>query len=107
MAPFGRRAPPCRMRRMSGWERRGLRSNKRAMAPATCGDAIEEPESGACAPSMTRHSSPGQRPGGAPKALNDDLPGTASSLIAAATMAPGAEISGLLAPVAVGPAELK
>src|SRR5688572_10495329 len=108
MEPAGHRAPPCRMRRISGWESRGFRSNKSAMAPATCGEAIEEPESNACSPSIIRHCPPfEQSPDGASNALNGDTPGTASWLIAAATMAPVAEISGLLAPVALGPAELK
>ncbi len=39
--------------------------------------------------------------------LSFAVPGAAAALIAAATSAPGAEISGFMTPVAVGPAELK
>ena len=74
----------------------------------TCGADIDDPLKIACPGSTTRQAlPPGQAPDGASKMLPTPAPGTLSELIAATTIPPGAEISGLAAPVWVGPTELK
>src|SRR5688572_6691657 len=106
--PSKRRAPACKSATISGSVRSGWRSSKSATAPVTWGDDMLVPEAMPCSGSTTRHwSSLGHEPEGEENMLPGFAEGRAEAPMAAATKAPGAEISGLGVPTALGPAELK
>ena len=105
---MGRLAPCSSKRKIAGWVSVGSRSKSKAIPPATCGDDIDEPLSNACCASTEETMLwSGQMSLSPSKMLVLPFSGAALIDIAAATMAPGAEISGFMTPVAVGPAELK